>query len=507
MQTVVQNRSIKLNSYKLLFGVILFFGITFIALSFPMMKLRFDIWQHIDQINSYVIDANANVTSRAVWLKMWAYVFRFLNINDIFTYAVVIHRVQFVLCCSAIYFAAKQLFAALLVFDDSESEIEKKQWLSSLALSSVAVWLTIIGTFSFFQQAWIMWYSVNYQITLPMLFLVLGLCVNALAVAQSTKLVVSKSLGAFVLVLVIYLFHAGELAYLVFYILIGIVCFGSKFKYNWRYVLLGVVFLSMVLYFLIRMYTDHVPALITLLKNNEYSKILTDIQTKGKWNAVDGGNRFSANWNELYRFSVFAFIPVAVLAWYKPLLVNKRVLYFVGLSLIFCFIPTFQYSAGLASLISYDGIVNRYYFASLIFLALPFCAYFVVINFKAIKHPISLLCLVFFTMLAVLMYSKKINNEGVYFKNVQSISRSIKTKKIEIGVSDAFIASTGFQVSAAESKYINTRFMYCGSFESLYIARYIYGKKNMLFDRLGDFSVTECENHAKNHDYKIAYLN
>jgi hypothetical protein len=507
MVVFFKNRGISPNAYTLAFALILSAGLIFIAYSFPMMKLRFDIWQHVDHIRSYVLDPNANVTGRATWLKLWASMFRFFNTNDIFTYATVIHRVQFLLSCTAIYFAAKQLFTALLVFDESESEIEKKQWLSSLALSSVAVWLTIIGTFSFFQQAWIMWYSVNYQITLPMLFLALGLSVNALAVAQNTKLVVSKVLGAFVLVLGIYLFHAGELAYLVFYIFIGILCFSSKFKFNWKYVLLGAVFLSMVLYVLIRMYSDHVPALITLLKNGEYSKILTDIQTKGKWNVIDGGNRFSANWNELYRLSVFAFIPVVAFAWFKPPQMDQRVLCFVGLSLVFCFIPTFQYSAGLASLISYDGIVNRYYYASLIFLVLPLFAYCLVINFKAIKHPLGLLGLVLFAMLSVLIYSKKINNEGVYFKNIQSIRNSIKTKKIDIGVSDAFIASTGLQVGVAESKYINTRFVYCGSFESLYITRYIYGKKNMLFDRLGDFSVTECENHAKNHGYKIAYLN
>jgi hypothetical protein len=504
MQTILKNRAIYLNSYALLFWAILFFWLTFIALSFPMMKLRFDIWQHIDQIRSYVIDVNANVTSRAIWLKMWAHVFRFLNINDIFTYAIVIHRVQFLLSCVAIYFAAKQLFAALLVFD--EREIEKKQWLSSLALSSVFVWLTIIGTFSFFQQAWIMWYSVNYQITLPMLFLALGLSVNALAVAQSAKLVVSKALSAFALVLGIYLFHAGELAYLVFYILIGILCFGSKFKFNWKYALFGTVFLGMVLYVLISMYSDHVPAMITLLKDGEYSKILTEIQTKGKWNAVDGGNRFSANWNELYRFSVFVYIPIAVFAWFKPMQLNQRVLSFVGLSMVFCFIPTFQYSAGLASLISYDGIVNRYYFASLIFLILPLFAYFLAINFKAIRHPIGVLGLVFFVMLSVLIYSKKINNEGVYFKNVQSIRNSIKTKKVDIGVSDDFMSLIGLKIKAAETKFQDVGFIYCGSFESLYIARYVYRKENMLFDRLGNYSMTDCEDYAKNFGKKIAYL-
>jgi hypothetical protein len=505
MSLNLKNKGINLNSYSLIFGFFISVGLIFIALSFPMMKLRFDIWQHIDHINAYVLEPNANVTSRAIWLKMWAHLFRFLSIENIFTYAIVIHRVQFVLNCVAIYFAAKQIFSALLVFN--EHEAVKNQWLSSLALSSVVVWLTIIGTFSFFQQAWIMWYSVNYQITLPMLFLALGLTVNAIAVTQNTQVVVAKALIAFVLVLGIYFFHAGELVYLLIYILIGILCFAFKIKINWKYVLIGASFLGIVLYLLIQMYSDHVPAIITMLKNGEYAQILTAIQAKGKWNALDGGNRFSANWNELYRFSVFAFVPICIFAWLNPLQVNKRVLWFIGFSLVFCFIPTFQYSAGLASLISYDGIVNRYYFASLIFLIIPLSAYFIIINFKSIRYPIGVICLTFLIMLMVLFYSKKINNEGVYFKNVQSIVKSIKAKKIDVGVSDAFILSTGLQIDVAETKHASNSFNYCGSFESLFIARYVYGKKNMLFDRLGNFSNTECENHARDFGKKIVYLN
>jgi hypothetical protein len=507
MSVFFKKREVALTGYTLVFIFLLCAGLIFMSLSFPMMKLRFDIWQHIDHIRSYVLDPNADVTGRAIWLRLWASVFRLLNVDDIFTYAVIIHRVQFTLDCVLVYFAAKQLYMAVLKFDANKTEHVKRQWLSSLALGSVFVWLTIIGTYSFFQQAWIMWYSVNYQITLPMLFLALGLSVNALTVEQSTKLVLCKALAALALILGIYLFHAGELAYLLFYIFIGILCFSSKFKFNWKYVLLGAICLGVLLSVLIRMYSDHVPALITLLKNGEYSKILIDIQVKGKWNAVDGGNRFSANWNELYQFSVFAFIPVAVFAWFNPLQVNPRVLCFVGMSLAFCFIPTFSYSAGLASLVSYDGIVNRYYYASLIFLVLPLFAYFIVINFKTINHPMGVLGMVFITMLSVLMYSKKINNEGVYFKNVQSIRNSIKTKKIDIGVSDDFISLIGNRVKASEVKFRDVAYIYCGSFESLYIARYVYRKENMLFDRLGNYSIADCEKHAKNFGKQVAYLN
>ncbi len=498
-------KGIELNSYSLIFAFLVSAGFISIAFSFPMMRLRFDIWQHIDHINAYVLEPTAEVTGRAYWLKMWAHVFRFLHIDNIFTYAIIIHRVQFVLNCVAIYIAAKQIFSALLVFD--EQEAVKNQWLSSLAFSSVIVWLTIIGTFSFFQQAWIMWYSVNYQITIAMLFLALGLSVNAIIVMQSTQLAITKALIAFVLMLGIYFFHAGELVYLLIYIFIGILCFGSQIKINWKYALFGAGFFGIVLYLLIQMYSDHIPALITMIKNGEYTQILAAIQVKGKWNAVDGGNRFLANWNELYRLSVFAFIPIGIFAWLYPLQINKRVLCFIGSSLVFCFIPTFQYSAGLASIISYDGIVNRYYFASFIFLIIPLSSYFIIVNYKLIRYPIAVICLVFIAMLMTLFYSKQINNEGVYFKNVQSIVKSIKAKKIDAGVSDAFIVSTGLQIDAAETKFAINSFNYCGSFESLFIARYVYGKKNMLFDRLGNFSNTECEKHAKDFGKKVVYLN
>jgi hypothetical protein len=496
-----------INVYDIVFWLLLCFGLIFITLSFPMMKMRFDIWQHIDNIHSYVLDPNVTVTKRAAWLKLWASIFRFLNINDIFTYAVIIHRIQFTLSCVFIYFAAKLFFAALLKFDEGQTVYVRNQWLSSLALSSVLVWLTIIGTYSFFQQAWIMWYSVNYQITLPMLFLALGLSVNALMVSQSAKLAISKALAAFTLIIGIYLFHAGELAYLCFYILIYILCFGYKLKVNYKYVWCGVVFLSLVLYFLIRMYTDHVPALIILLKNGEFFRILNEIQAKGKWNVLEGGNRFSANWNELYSLSVFLLMPVAIFGWMRPQHVNQRVLCFIGLSLVFCFIPTFQYTAGLASLISYDGIVNRYYYASLIFFVLPLCAYLIIINFKTVKRPLDLLGLVLFAMLLVLMYSKKINNEGIYFKNFQSIRNSIKTKKVDIGVSDEFISNIGFKLKAVEAEFQNIEFIYCGSFESLYVARYVYRKKNMFFDRLANIPVAACEAYAKDFGKKIVYLN
>ena len=262
------------------------------------------------------------------------------------------------------------------------------------------------------------------------------------------------------------------------------------------------------------------PALITHLKKREFAKILTEINAKGTWNAVHGGNRYAANWNELYRLSVylFALVGLAGLAAKFKLVtsnltgnfnfnVNKRVLSFLLLSLVFCFIPTFKYSSGLASLISYDGIVNRYYFASFVFLAIPLAAYVGVTHIKSIGQPMALIVLVALLMAATFFYSKIKNKEGVYYQNVMSIVGSTKGNKINIDVTDGEIEDIRLQLIAAEKKYKINEFIYCGAFESLYVAYYVFNRRNLIFYRLNNHTLEDCKAQAKNDNKHVVYIN
>lgn len=514
----MKKKYLALDAYRLVFWVLIAAGLAYVFSSFPMMRMRFDIWDHVEFIRVVVQDSNALIIGRKNWHITWAYIFRAIDVNDIFTFATIIHRAQFILSCCLIYIAAKQIYSALLPLKASVRD--ENNWLSSLALSSVLVWLTIIGTYSFFQQAWIMWYSVNYQITLPMLFLSLSLMVNALIIEQTPRQIILKSGVALTLLLGIYLFHAGELAYLVFYIPIMAICFGSKYNYKSKYVLLLIATTTTLFYLAIRFYSDRVPALITYLKRGEFTKILTTINAKGTWNAIDGGNRYAANWNELYGLSVclFGLISVAVFTIkFKPVInhiednfnwnVNKRVLSFLLLSLVFCFIPTFKYTSGFASLISYDGIVNRYYFASFVFLAIPLVAYMVMMHIKSIGQPMALIAFVVLLMAATFLYSKIKNKEGVYYQNVMSIIGSIQGDKINIDVTDGEIDDIRLQLIMAEKKYQINEFIYCGAFESLYVAYYVFGKRNIVFNRLANHTLEACEAHAKQLNKRVVYIN
>ena len=230
------------NIYRLVFWSIVVAGISFIMLSHPMMKLRFDIWQHIGNIDTLVLNPDAKIV-RSAWHATWAFLFRTLDIDDVFVYAVTVHRIQFFLSCILIYYATRLLFSTLLPVIELG---KRRQWLSSLAMSSVLVWLTIIGTVSTFQQSWIMWYSVNYQITLPLLFLALCLFVNVISLVQSNTLKAIKLFTSLTLLIMVCLYHAAELAYLVIYAPIILICFSTKNNYKKILFIIAILFVLLI---------------------------------------------------------------------------------------------------------------------------------------------------------------------------------------------------------------------------------------------------------------------
>ncbi len=494
------------SNYDFLFWLLVATCISFVAMSFPMMRLRYDLWEHLDRIRAMVLDDSVTSHAKRYWYTCWAFVFKLFAVTDIFTIAIVIHRVQFIANCLLIYFAAKQLFEPLLSL--SRYNKHQNKWLSSLALSSVMVWLVTIGTFSFIQQAWIMWYSVNYQITLSFLLLSISLAVNLLTVEQSKTTQITKALTAAALLILILLFHAGELAYFIFYLPIFIICFGNSLinKISVKKLIAVGLCGGAVVYLGLNFYKDQTPLLITLLKNNEISKIMELINQKGTWNAVEGGNRYAGNWNEMYALSVYLMLLVGFLSVINVLKMHTRVLVFLVLSLVFCFAPTYVFSSGFLSLVSYDGIVNRYYFASFLFLTIPLCIYLIFAKFKYPIHPISLIIITLIIISIIYSYSKHYNNQGVFYKNVKSIATSLKAKKIEMEVPDVEVANMGAQIKLTELSANVDDFVYCGLFHKIYIVRYVFNRTNVLFDRMGNYTINECEAYANGLGKKIVYI-
>jgi hypothetical protein len=469
-----------------------------------MMKLMYDLWEHVDRIRAMVLNSSATSPANRYWYACWAFIFKLFEITDIFTIAIVIHRVQFIANCLLIYLAAKQIFEPLLTL--SRYDKYQNQWLSSLALSSVLIWLAAIGTVSTIQQAWIMWYSVNYQITLSFLLLSISLTVNILTIQQSRNIQIIKLFSAFILLVLILLFHAGELAYFIFYLPIFLICFMDKLLADKkRLIIIGAISLLSV-YLGAQFYTNKVPLLFTLGKNFEWLKMAELIEQKGAWNVTEGFNRYEGNWNEMYKINVYILLTLGFLACFDFIKINKKVLSFVVLSLVFCFAPSYIFPAGFLSLVSYDGIVNRYYFASFLFLSLPLCIYLIINKFKFINYPVAIAIASVAIISIIYLYSKYYNNKGVYYQNVKSIVTSIKAKKLDVEVSDFDIKDIGKQIQIAEAATNPNDFMYCGSYGKMYMVAFLYNRKNVHFDRLRDIGINECEAKAGKLNKHVVYI-
>ena len=491
--------------YTIIFWSIIIGGIVFISYSHPMMKVTYDIWQHLGSIDKLVLHPNLN-DSRYSWYATWALLFRTLQINDVFEYALVIHRVQFLACCAIIYFTSKLFFEALI---SQKIYNNKHHLVSSFAISCVLVWLTIIGTVSTFQQAWMMWYSVNYQITLPFLFL--ALIINALTYTQSKALFYTKIIISAILLYLIFIFHAAELVYLIIYCPLLIICFVKKISKN--LLIFCMVFFIIITYMVkqyfyqyIHHYIHTVPEIISLLANSDFSGIQESIRTHGNYN-IKGGNRYSANWNELYAISFFIMIPITGVVLFTKIKINKRIIVFLLGSLLFCLIPSFIITSGIASLISYPGIVNRYYFASYIFMLLPLFIFLVMDLIKTEAKPIGILFGTILVVLTIFMYSKSTIGTGVLYSNVKSLLNSLNQSKVGLDYSAFQINSIKHQIDFANQKYKNEKYIFCASYRDSYIIKYLLRQENILFERRHPYTMRECGDHAKSTNSIPVYVN
>lgn len=493
--------------YRLVFWSIVAVGVSLILTSYPMMKLRFDIWQHLGSIDDLVINPKADI-ARANWYKIWAYIFRTLGIQDIRIYAVIIHRVQFLINCIVIYFSVAYLMPALLLKNEQisagfESNSNQKLWISSIALSGMLIWLTVIGTVSTFQQAWIMWYSVNYQLTLPFLFLAISLFLHSVVVQQAKVAIYAKVVCSLILLLLIFLLHAGELIYLFVYLIAGLVVFINK--NNIKKILIVLCVLLILVLMASQFYNDRIPEIIHLIQSGQTAKIADLIEEYGKYN-IEGGNRYEANWNALYAVCVFCALPILIIVDKNKNTVNAKVLFIVLASLAYCFIPTFKFSSGIASLFYPAPIINRLYFASFLFVLPPLLVYLILKQSKLFNKPVYLLLFVLILMSLVAAYSRYVNQAGTYFQNINSIRNSLKPQRVGIDLSVAEIDSIKAQIDAAKSQYGDSNIMFCANYDKSHIVQYVYRQKNILFDRFAPHEVADCVKNPKSKDKRIVYI-
>ena len=157
----IKASSVRVSFDRVSYGIILILIGVYILLSNPFLKIPHDVWEHLlrilsihDEGRSFVFfpEELGYLQNIRRWHWLWAIIFRFAGVDNLFIWAKTIHVVQFIL---AVYL---MLYASNILMNHLVPNLKERHgnWLSLLA---VLIWLVGNGTYSeTHSQSWIIWY-------------------------------------------------------------------------------------------------------------------------------------------------------------------------------------------------------------------------------------------------------------------------------------------------------------------------------------------------------------
>ena len=396
---------------------LLFFG-TVIAIFFshPFMKYPFDMYIHFQKIDGFYNKPQIIPSSgRYYWYYVWAKFFSLFQIDNtqIFLRANIIHYIQTVITYFSIYVGSKLIIRNVFYGI-------KPIFVNYLAYWATIIWFTIFATASVGQHLiWIEWYSINYQITLPLTILMLGLLFYLLFEEHSQRERI-RVLFLFLICMVIVLtIHNAEFVYFLLYLfLLSFIFLDNIIRFAKKHytVTLGTLSILGVLLYniqvVVHFVADRTPPILNYLDFDKIDIFLTKLKSDGAF-IVAKLSRSWACYNELFTVSLTLITITFIFIIYQKYIrrtqsckVNIRLFFFIVLASLFIFIPMNKYSAGLASMITYKFVVHRFYFGSLIFLAMPISLYCFVSMFQLKNKIVWINLAIVLTLLGTFYYSK-----------------------------------------------------------------------------------------------------
>jgi hypothetical protein len=210
----------------------LLFIFTLIAILFsnPFLKYPYDMFTHLQWIDEQS-SASSWPEKRVIWHHAWAQIFNFFHIDrtQIFLRAQIIHYVQSIGSFLLIFYFSK-IFIRNIFTNISLVH------LNYLGYWSTIIWFTIFSNASvYYQQVWILWYSINYQITLPLILLVTGLSISLFFENNDRSgIKIIKILLIVVLSYVVLRVHAMEFIYYLMYMFVFVMVFLDKIIVLWK---------------------------------------------------------------------------------------------------------------------------------------------------------------------------------------------------------------------------------------------------------------------------------
>ena len=506
-----------------IFYIFITFGLIAVLFSTPFLRYPFDMFYHlivIDDLYNKLVHPIEKLTGiwtngmfvmiptgeheeivlakgRFIWHYGWAYLFYLLEIDStqIILRAKIIHVIQTWISLFSIYYFSNVVIRNIFKGIDGLT-------LKCISLWSLLIWITIFATFSqTYQQVWMMWYSINYQITLPLFWYMLGLTIVLFLEVTSWKIKLFFTLQILILSRFILQAHSMEFLYYLMHLAIFSLIFIDKIYFIFKkYFYLLIPMLVAIIYIAKHYQPEHSP-LLTYLSIEKLPALYSKIMESGLW-LLNGHNRAYASINELIYFILyFSIFFILYLLWKKyrkiESNINIRVLFFVLLGSLFVLIPLYQFSGGLFSMITRMNVVNRFYYSATIFVLIPIFTYAIFTHYK-LRYTNTFIA---FTVITVAIFSKYSNvmNHN-YYHNLHSIKNSFKEQKVGFNLSEKQIQTIKEKVQFYEHNNTPQKAIkYYARADIAFVLKYMY-KKNVHWEgRFGGMNYKKNYNQHKDN--------
>jgi len=349
-----------------------------------------------------------------------------------------------------------------------------------MAYWSTLIWFTIFATFSVhYHHIWILWYSVNYQITLPLFWYITALTIIIFFEPLSWKIKLFYGLQIILISRFILQAHSMEYLYYLIYLLVLFLLYARElFPLIKKYYYLMIPLILLILFFAHHYQADK-SQIFTYLYGHRFADLYRAVVEQGNL-LLSGANRADAMMNELMKLTLFGGIVMLIILQNrvrrgKEQHVSFRMFLFLFITSLFVLIPLYTYSAGFASILTKLGAVNRFFYSASLFVLLPVTLYyFISLAFnknRLLYFNIAVVAMLLLTFL----YSHYLSSTHNYAKNIHSLSQSFDKRAVGFNLSDAQIKEIGAELKRYKSMYADKKMtLYYARPDIAVVLKFIY---------------------------------
>lgn len=464
------------------FYLLLFLTVVGIFFTNPFLIYPYDVYTHLEWMYNQDITTPLD-SARVAWHYSWENIFSLFHISksQILLKAYIIHYTQVIAIFFAIFYTSKVVIRNIFI-DILTIEI------NILAYWATLIWFSIFSTFSgYYHQVWILWYSVNYQITLPLALLTMALSISFILENKTKTVKFLQLLLIAFFSYVILKIHAMEYIYYLLYMsVLMLVYIDMIFKICKRYIYYAIpLFIGLLIVasqFIVYLKTSsyRVPPIFNYLSFDKMPELIKEIEARGSM-LYFHYDRYGSSINELMVLvlALLAILLITILYRYirgYRSIVHTRMVIFLLITSLFIAIPLTKVTGGIASLLTYTTVVHRFYYSSLLFLILPVFVFYIYTILK-IRKIYLLHIVIATTLIATFYYSKHVSSWHNYYKNIISIKNSFSQDKVGFNLSKKEINTIGEKLKYYESihKHKKPNYYYARG-DIAMVLKFIYGK-------------------------------